>query len=100
MAVSMYVAFAVLAAFIGTIEYRQMLVFEIRSAFDHHGTAYIIVGGLYFLLGKAQGFQQAEIVIEVLLGFKAEALQAFFAQGIGIEYKADLESAFHGGIQL
>src|SRR5688500_237837 len=92
--------FAFLSAFVGTIKNGQVFVAEIRSAFDGHGSAHIIIGSFYLIIVETERFQKAPLQIEILFRLKTKALQALFTQCVYIEYKTDLESGCNGSIQL
>src|SRR5678815_3954564 len=87
---SMNIALAFLSAFVGTVKNGQMFFFQIRSSLQHHGSAYIIIGGFNFLVTKSKGFEQAPLKIVVLRRCKSQPLQAFFTQSIFIEYKSNI----------
>ena len=61
------VALALAAARVGAIEHRQMLVLEVRCAFQRHGAADMLVGRVDILLREAQMREEVEArVIELL----------------------------------
>ncbi len=99
MSVSMDITLTFLTTFIGAVKYRQVFIFQCRSSFQHHGTAYIIIGSFNLLIGKAQGFQQAPLKIVVLLRSKAQSLQTLFTQGVFVEYKSDFKCSDRCSIQ-
>ena len=100
MAMRMNKALAFFSAFVGTVKNGQMFIFQIRSTFKHHGSAYIIIGGFYLFISKSKCFQQAPFKIIVLFRCKAKTLQAFFTQGIFIENKTNFKSCSCSCIQF
>jgi hypothetical protein len=54
------VALADLAARVGAVEHRVVLVLQVRRAFQRHRPADMDVGGLDVLLGKAQAGEHVE----------------------------------------
>ena len=100
MAVCMNVALSFFAILVGAVKHGVVLFFQERRAFDGHGTAYIIVGGIDLVLAKAKGFQQVPVEIEILFRFEAQALQAFLSQCIYIKYKPDFECGLNGFIEF
>ncbi len=92
MGVRMDIAFAIFTTGIGAIKYRQVIWFQVWRIFQHHGTAYIVVGFVDLLAAETQLSQQVKARLVVLVRRKAEALQCAFAQGPYIKYKPDFES--------
>jgi hypothetical protein len=100
MSVCMDIALTFLSASVGTVKNGQVFFFQIGGILEHHGTAYIVIGGLDLLICKSKRLQKAPFKIIVLFRCKAQSLQAFFAECILIEYKTDLKSGNGSSIQL
>src|SRR5690606_9826104 len=96
----MNVALAGRTAFVRAIENRQVLFFQMRSAFNSHGSADVYVGFFNLFIGESECFQQVPAKVVVSFGFKSEAIQTFFSERKYIEHKSDLEGAAHGRIQF
>ena len=89
------VALADLAAGVGAVEHRQVLVLEEGRAFERHRAADMDVGGLDVLLGEAERRQHVEgEVVELLVGeAEASSLQEVGAQRPLVEDELDVEGA-------
>ena len=99
MSVCVNITLTFLSAFIGTVKNGQMFIFQSGRTFEHHRTAYIVVGGFDLFVGIAEGFQQTPFKIIILFGSKAQALQALFTQCILIENESNFKSSGGGSIE-
>ena len=85
----------------GAIEYRQMLVFQTRRAFQRHGPATIEIGQLNVRLGKSHMGQYVEGEIRQLLVGEAKGVAAeILAQRELVESEFDVEGRDEAGFQL
>ena len=90
-----------LAALVGAVEDRVVLGLQVRGAFDRHGAADVVVGGLDLRAGEAEVAQEVEGGVAQLLGRNAEDLRAeLVAEGPVVEDEADLEGAGERGLEL
>ena len=85
-------ALAGAAAGIGAVEDRQMLVLEMRGAFQRHRTAAVVVGRVDFASAEAQRFQHVETdIVQLCVGETEDIAAEFLAQGPFVEGEADIE---------
>ena len=84
---------ALLAAWIGTIKDAEVLVFEVRRAFQRHRTTHMIVRRVDIRFGISQVLEQIERRIVQLFSWDAKDTGAeLFAQRPLVEHKANVES--------
>ena len=101
MALDREVARADLAAGVGAVEDRVVLGAEVRRAFERHGAADVVVGGLDLRAGEAEVAQQVEGRVAQLLGGDAEDLGAeLLAEGPLVEDEADVEGGGERRLEL
>ena len=81
-------ALAGLAALVGAVEHRQVLVLEVRRAFDGHAAADDVVGFLDLLLREAQPSGARSGVAGSVVG-DTERAQDFLAECPAVEREAE-----------
>ena len=101
MAVDRQIAFAGLAAGIGAIKHRIVMLFEVRRTFQRHRSANMVIAGVNLGFGEAQVAQQIKRRVGQLLGRDPQAaLAEILAQGPLVEHKADIKSGGQCGLDL
>src|SRR5690606_22030521 len=88
------------AVLIRAIEHGKALALQVGCAFYRHRSADEVVCLFNLLLRKTKGFEQAPFEIKILFGAESKSLQAFFSEGIYVEYETDLKSRSHSRIQF
>ena len=81
-----------LAARIRAIEYKEVLVFEMRRAFDGHRSANIVISGVDFIAREPKLTNEIEARGFILFCGESEALERAFAERPVVERKAELEN--------
>ena len=94
-------ALADAAAHIGAVEHRQVLVLQMRRAFQRHRSADMRVGGFDGVLFEAERLQHVEaVVVQLRVGEAERFLAEIIAESEAVEGELHVEGAFHGRFDL
>ena len=94
-------ALALAPARAGAVEHGQVLLGEVRRAFERHGAAGVLIGGLDVLLREAEVHEQVERRVQQLVGVDAERRrQELLAERPAIEDELDVEGGLERVVEL
>ena len=92
---------ALLAAGIGTVKDVEVLFLEVRRAFQRHGSADVIVGGVDLGARVAEVAQQVETgIVELGRGDTEGLLAEILPKGPLVEHETDVEGRSQRGVDL